>query len=154
MSTDKPIYHQIAENLITISCHSDKWKIEISTQEEHAKQCGFLYIILKRSDERNPLIAQWIYRHIEEAKLAFLVVRLKLEGPHQSILYADLKHLVSQKQFHDATDEIKLFKEIAAARIPPYASQQERVDLPKVADSVETKLKEHGDPQLLKVLSL
>ena len=137
MSTDKPIYHQIAENLITISCPSDKWKIEISTQEEHAKQCGFLYIMLRRSDKREPLIAQWIYRHIGEANLSFLVIGLKLGSSDKGILYSDLKRLVSEKQFHDAIDQAKLFEEVASARIPFYTSVKERDECPTVLEVTE-----------------
>ena len=154
MSTDKPISHQIAENLITIFCPSDKWKIEISTQEEHAKQCGFLYIILKRSDKREPSIAQWVYRHIEEAKLAFLVVGLKLESPDKHILYSDLKQIVSTKQFHNAIDQAKLFEEVASARIPFCASVEERAECSTVLEVTRKIIAKYGEPKLLKVLSL
>ena len=148
------LYHEMTDDRITIYCGSEKCKIEISTTEEYAKTCGFLYITLRHADEREPLIAQWIYRHIEEAKLALLVVGLKLEGPDKHILYSDLKQLVGQKQFHDAIDEAMLFEEIASGRIPFYASVEERDKRPTVLDAVSEIIREHGDPRLLHRLSL
>ena len=154
MLTNKPIYHEMTDDRITIYCSSDKWTMEISTQEEYAKTCGFLYITLRHADEREPSIAQWIYRYIEEAKLALRIVELKLESPDKQIFYSDLKQLISKKQFHDAIDQTKLFEEVASARIQFYASAEERDKRPTVLEISKDIMQQYGDPNLLSALSL
>ena len=154
MLTNKPIYHEMTDDRITIYCSSDKWTMEISTQEEHAKTCGFLYITLRHADEREPSIAQWIYRYIEEAKLALRIVELKLKFSGKDILYSNLKQLVSQKQFHDAIDEAKLFEEVALARLPFSPTVLDMFDRPTILDTSRGIIERHGDSYLLHQLSL
>ena len=154
MSTDKPIHHKFTDNKITIHCQPDKWKIEISTQEEHAKTYGFLYTTLRSEDKKEPSTAQWIYRHIEEAKLALLVIALKIESRDKNLLYSNLKQLLNKKNLWDAIDEAKLFEEIASARIPFYASVKDRNEALTVSEVAKEVIKTYGDPNLLPVMSL
>ena len=128
--------------------------MEISTQEEYAKTCGFLYTTLRRKDKKEPSTAQWIYRHIEEANLAFLLIGLKLECEDKHILYSDLKQLLNTTNLWDAIDQAKLFQEIATAQVPFPAGVLDRFDHPTVVKVSKHLLEQWGDPQLLETLIL
>ena len=154
MLTDKPIYHEIKDDEIIICCPDDKWKIEISTTEEYRKMCGFLYITLRRKDKKEPSIAQWIYRHLPEVQLALHVIQLKLKSPEKRDLYLNLGQLLDKMNLWDAIDEAKLFKEIAAAKLPFAASIQEKVKHPNILETSRDIIEQYGDSYFLHKLSL
>ena len=154
MSTDTPIYDVITEDRMTISFPPVQSQIEISVKDEFHKNCGLFYITLISDDKKEPSTAQWIYRHLSEAQLALHVIQLKLQSSEKQSLYSDLEQLLNKMNLWDALNKAKLFKEIAAARLPFAATVLDRFDRPTVIETSRDIIEQLGDSYLFHQLSL